>query len=125
VVENEQDQPPAAGVSRHRKILRDFKSDLIRIGTGTAVTPGRGNGSSVSDRSGISRWSEGAFRLDKGVNQIVEALTRKPKLHIADIFSAAANNYVFLVVREARSFHLRDPYCHLLAPQAINLVDHN
>ena len=45
--------------------------------------------------------AEGAFRPDKGVHQIVEALTRKPELHVADIFSVAANDNFFFVVGEA------------------------
>src|SRR4051812_21771615 len=112
MVKNEQDQPTTAGVSRHCKILRDFKSNLIRIGTGTTVTRGRGNGGSAGDKAGINRWCEGAFRSDKGVDQSVEALTRKPKLHVAGIFSAAANDHFFLVVGQRRRLHLCDPDCH-------------
>src|SRR5712692_2866244 len=112
MVEDKQDQPSAAGVSRHGKILRDFKSDLVRIGTGTTVAPGRGSGGRAGDNSGIRRRSEAAFRPGKGLNQVVEALTRKPELDVADIFSAAANDDFFSVIREARRLHLADPDCH-------------
>src|SRR5881398_1631571 len=101
MVENEQDQAPAAGVSRHRKILRDLESDLVRIGAGAAVTLGPGSGGYVGVDRGIGRRSEAAFRPQEGVNQIVEALTREPQLHVADIFSGAANDNFFFVVREA------------------------
>jgi hypothetical protein len=76
----EQYQPPAAGVSRYRKVLRDFKANLIRIGTGTTLALCRGNASAVEDKSGIGGWSEGAFRPGQSLHQIVEALKRKPKL---------------------------------------------
>src|SRR5882724_7399326 len=112
MIENEQDQPPAGGVSRHGKVLRDFNSNLIRIGTGPAVTLGRGSASAVGNKSGIRRWSEAAFRADEGINQIVEALTRKPELHVADIFSAAIDYYLLLVVGEAGRFNLGNSYCH-------------
>src|SRR5258706_6373960 len=126
MVENEQDQARAAGVSRHGKVLRDFKSDLIRIGAGAAVTLGRGSGSRTGNSSRIGRRSERAFRLGKGRNQVVEALTREPELHVADIFSAAANDNFFFVVREARRLHLGDPDCHSLPspwgqPDAVDL----
>src|SRR5439155_10190138 len=114
MVENEQHQPPAGRVSRHRKILRDFNSNLVRIGTGAAVTLGRGSGSYVGNQRGISRPPGAAFRSDKGVNQIVEALTGKPELHVADIFSAAIDDYFFVVVGDARRFYLRNPDCHSL-----------
>src|SRR6266851_4940907 len=112
MVENEQDQAPAAGISRHRKILRDFESDLIRIGTGTAIALGRGSGGYAGDETGISRWLKGAFRPDQGVNQTIEALTRKPELDVPDIFPAAANDNFSFVVREARRLNLVDPDCH-------------
>src|SRR5437879_3920589 len=112
MVENEQDQPPAARVSRHPKILRDFESNLIRIGTSTAITLGRGSGGYARDKTGISRWFEDAFRPDKGINQTIEALSRKPKLDVSDIFSAAANDNFSFVVREARRLNLVDPDCH-------------
>src|SRR5438128_2202027 len=114
MVENEQNKAPAAGVSRHGKVLRDFKSDLVRIGAGAAVTPRRGSGGRAGNNSGIGRRSEGAFRLGKGLNQVVEALTREPELDVTDVFSAAANDDFFFVVREARRFHLADPDCHSL-----------
>src|SRR2546423_5495903 len=114
MVENEQDQSAAARVSRHRKILRDFKFNLIRIAGGVTVALGRGNGGYAGDGGGIGRWSQRAFRPDKGVNQIIQALTREPKLQVTDIFAAAANDDFFLVVREARRLHLRDPDCHSL-----------
>jgi hypothetical protein len=80
MVKNQQDQAPAARVSRHRKILRDFESDLIRIGASTAITLGRGSGGYGGDNPGISRWLEGAFSRGPGVNQTIEALTRELKL---------------------------------------------
>src|SRR5713226_2567900 len=114
MVENEQDQPPAAGVSRHRKVLRDFKSDLVRIGIGTAVALGGRNGGCVGNSRGIGGRSERAFCSGQGVNQVVQALTREPELHVADISSAAANDNFFFVVREARRLHFADPDCHSL-----------
>jgi hypothetical protein len=60
----------------------------------------------------MSRWFEGAFRPNKGVNQTIEAFTRKPELHVADIFSAAANDNFSFVVRETRRLDLVDPDCH-------------
>src|SRR5216684_3064322 len=112
MVENEQDQAAAARVSCHRKILRDLESDLIRIGSSIAIAPGRGSGGYAGDKTGICRWLEGAFRPDKGVNQAIEALTRKPKLDVPDIFPAAANDNFSFVVREARRLNLVDPDCH-------------
>jgi hypothetical protein len=112
MVENEQDQAPAARVSRHRKILRDFESDLIRIGTSTAIAPGRGSGGYAGDKTGIGRGLKGAFRPDKRVNQTIEALTREPELDVPDIFPAAANDNFSFVVREARRLDLVDPDCH-------------
>src|SRR6266404_18863 len=112
VVENDQNQAPAARVSRHRKIPRDFESNLIRIGAGATVTLGRGSGGYVGDGIGIGRWFERAFRADKSVDQIVETLARKPDLHVTNIFSTAANNNLSFVVREARRLHLGDPDCH-------------
>jgi len=55
----EQYQPPAASVSRYRKVLRDFKANLIRIGTDTTLALCRGNASAVGDKFGIGGWSEG------------------------------------------------------------------
>src|SRR5258706_1106965 len=126
MVQNEQDQARAGGVSRHGKVLRDFKSDLIRIGTGNAVTPGPRGGGYAGDRCRICRRSEGAFRLGKGRNQVVEALTREPELHVADIFSGAANDNFFFIIRKARRLHLGDPDCHSLPspwgqPDAVDL----
>src|SRR5438874_11400570 len=114
MVENEQDQAPAAGVSRHRKVLRDLNSDLVRIGAGAAVTLGPGSGGYVGVDRGIGRRRKGGFRPHKGVDQIVEALTREPQLDVTDIFSGAANDNFFFVVREARRLHLADPDCHSL-----------
>jgi hypothetical protein len=112
MVENEQDQAAAAGVSHYRKILRDFESDLIRIGTGTAIALGRGSGGYTGHGCGIGRWLERAFRPDKGVNQAIEAPTREPELDVPDIFPGAANDNFFFVIREARRLHLVDPDCH-------------
>src|SRR5437762_10395931 len=109
MVENEQHQAPAGGVSRYRKILRNFKSDLIRISTRPAVTLRCGNGRRVGDRSDTRRWPEGVPRPDKGIHQIVEALTRKPELDVTNVFSVAAKDHFFFVVREARRLHLGDP----------------
>src|SRR5258707_12082944 len=114
MVENKQDQPPAAGVSRHGKVLRDLKPDLIRIGTGAALALGLRSGSDLGDRGRDGRWSETAFRPDEGADQIIEALSRKPQLHVADIFSAAANDNFSFVVGEARRLYLRDSYRHSL-----------
>src|SRR5258708_1258738 len=114
MVENEQDQAAAARVSRHRKILRDLESDLIRIGSSTAIALGRGSRGYLGDKTGIGRWLEGAFRPDQGVNQTIEALTRKPELDVPDIFPAAANDNFSFVVREARRLNLVDPDCHSL-----------
>src|SRR5437660_4390178 len=101
MVENEQDQSPTAGISRNGKVLRDFKADLIRVGTGTTVGLRGGNGSAVGDKFGMGRGFESAFRPNKRLYQIVEALTRKPELHVADILSVAANDNFFFVVGEA------------------------
>jgi len=67
----------------------------------TAGTAAGGGSGGRAGNSGIGRRSEGAFRLGKGLNQVVEALTRKPELHVADIFSVAANDNFFFVVGEA------------------------
>src|SRR5258708_3955937 len=126
MVENEEDQAAAAGVGRHCKVLRDFESDLIRIGTGTAVTLRRGSGDWAGDRSGTRRRSERAFRLGKGRKQVVEAFARELEPHVADIFSAAANDNFFFVVREARRLPLGDSDCHSLPPPSLTKpVDRN
>ena len=56
MVENEQDQPPAAGVSRHGKVLWDFKSDLVRMAPAPPLRSG------VGAAVALGTTAEGAHR---------------------------------------------------------------
>jgi len=103
MVENEQDQPPATGVSRHGKVLRDLKSDLIRIGAGTAVTLRRGSGGCAGTTAELADGSRLPFAWARAASGH-RGTQRNLSFHVADIFSGAADDNFFLSSRGCKDF---------------------
>src|SRR6185295_11297804 len=100
MVDNEQDQPPTAGVGSHGKILWHLKSNLILICTAIALRHGS------RDRAGPNsdtRWFETALRLGQSVDKGIKALTRKPEPFLSSESLEDFTSAILIAIRSSHS----------------------
>jgi hypothetical protein len=98
VVDNKQNEPAATGISRDGEIPRDFESQLIWIPADLgAVDCWRSARCRNRRCAGRGRLQQ-APSLDKGADEVVNALAINPKLELTGIFAGAVNDDLLFVV---------------------------